>query len=224
MDKLTVKSLFDIEKTIAKSLFEAYIYPWEIIPKIRDYIFLIGETLDTREYAKMGECVYISHSAKIDKDARIEGACIIGHNAVLRKGAYLRGNCIIGDGCTVGNSSEIKNSILFNESQVPHFNYVGDSILGYKAHIGAGVKISNLKSDKSNVSIRVDSEIIKTDLKKMGAILGDYVEIGCNSVLNPGTVIGKNTTVYPLSSIRGYINESSIYKNENNIIKKCSKP
>ncbi len=220
MDRLTVKSLFDIESTIAKPLFESYVYPWEIIPKIRDYIFLIGETLDTREYAKMGESVYISHSAKIDKDARIEGACIIGRNAVLRKGAYLRGNCIIGDGCTVGNSCEIKNSILFNESQVPHFNYVGDSILGYKSHIGAGVKISNLKSDKSNVLIRINNEIIKTDLKKMGAILGDYVEIGCNSVLNPGTVIGKNTTVYPLSSVRGYINESSIYKNENNIIKK----
>ena len=220
MDRLTVKSLFRLENTIAKPLLESYIYPWEIIPKIRDYIFLIGDTLDTREYEKVGECVYISHSAKIDKDARIEGACIIGHGAILRKGAYLRGNCIIGDGCIIGNSCEIKNSILFNESQVPHFNYVGDSILGYKSHIGAGGKISNLKSDKSNVTIFVSGEKIKTDLKKLGAILGDYVEIGCNSVLNPGTIIGKNTTVYPLSSVRGYVDENSIYKSENNIVKK----
>ena len=181
---------------------------------------LLGESLDVREYEKMGEGVYISRSAKIDSSAKIEGACIIGKGAVLRKGAYVRGNCIIGDGCVIGNSSEIKNSILFNECQVPHFNYVGDSILGYKAHLGAGAKISNLKSDKTNVCITVNGEKLKTDLKKLGAILGDRVEIGCNAVLNPGTVIGRNTTVYPLSSVRGYVEENSIYKSEQNIIMK----
>lgn len=220
MDRLTVKRLFDLKNTIASSLMEKSVYPWEIVPKIRDYILLLGESLDVREYEKTGDCVYISRNAKIDSSAKIEGACIIGKGATLRKGAYLRGNCIIGDGCVIGNSSEIKNSILFNESQVPHFNYVGDSILGYKAHLGAGAKISNLKSDKTPVCITVNGEKIKTDLKKLGAILGDYTEIGCNTVLNPGTVIGKNTTVYPLSCVRGYVAENSIYKSENVIVGK----
>lgn len=220
MDRLTTKKLFSLENTIAGSLLNKTIYPWEAIPKIRDYILLLGEALDVREYERVGECVYISRSAKIDKSARIEGACIICKGATLRKGAYLRGNCIIGEGSVVGNSSEIKNSILFNYAQVPHFNYVGDSILGFKAHLGAGAKISNLKSDKSNVSIKFNNERLKTDLKKLGAILGDNVEIGCNAVLNPGTVIGKGTTVYPLSCVRGYVSESSIYKVNGEIVKK----
>ena len=220
MDRLTVKRLFNLENTVAKSMLEKHIYPWEIIPKIRDCIFLLGEALDVREYEKVGECVYISRYAKIDNNAKIEGACIIGKGATLRKGAYLRGNCIIGDGCVIGNSSEIKNSILFNESQVPHFNYVGDSILGYKSHLGAGAKISNLKSDKTPVSITVNNEKIKTDLKKLGAILGDCVEVGCNAVLNPGTVVGRNTTIYPLSNVRGYVSENCIYKSANEIVGK----
>ncbi len=220
MDRLTVKRLFDLKNTVAKGLIEKSIYPWEIIPKIRDYILLLGESLDVREYEKVGECVYISRNAKIDTSATIEGACIIGRGANLRKGAYLRGSCIIGDGCVIGNSSEIKNSILFNECQVPHFNYVGDSILGYRAHLGAGAKISNLKSDKTHVCISVNGEKIKTDLKKLGAIIGDNVEIGCNAVLNPGTIIGKNTTIYPLSSVRGYVDENCVYKSENQIVRK----
>ena len=220
MDRLTTKKLFSLENTIASSLLNKTAYPWEAIPKIRDFILLIGDTLDVRNYEKMGECVYISKTAKIDSSAKIEGPCIICDNAEIRHGAYLRGNCIIGKSCVVGNSSEIKNSILFDNCQVPHFNYVGDSILGYRSHLGAGVKISNLKSDKTNVSIMLGKERLKTDLKKLGAIVGDYCEIGCNAVLNPGTVIGKNTTVYPLSSVRGYVNENCIYKSENNIVRK----
>ena len=213
MERLSTKSLFSLENTIAKGLLEKIVYPWEAVCKIRDYIFLLGEALDKREYERVGECVYISRRAKIDASAKIDGPCIVSAGAELRKGAFLRGNCIIGEGCVVGNSSEIKNSILFNYAQVPHFNYVGDSILGFRAHLGAGAKISNLKSDRSNVTIELGGEKLKTDLKKLGAIIGDNVEIGCNAVLNPGTIIGKNTTVYPLSCVRGYVNENSIYKN-----------
>ncbi len=220
MDRLTTKKLFSLENTIASSLLNKTIYPWEAIPKIRDYILLLGDALDVREYEKVGECVYISRCAKIDSSAKIEGPCIICAYAELRQGAFIRGNAIIGKSCVVGNSSEIKNSILFNNSQVPHFNYVGDSILGYGAHLGAGAKISNLKSDKTTVSITFNGEKLKTDLKKLGAILGDNVEIGCNAVLNPGTVIGKNTTVYPLSSVRGYVSENSIYKGNGEIVRK----
>ena len=220
MDRLTVSRLFDLEQTAVSSFLEKTVYPWESIPKIRDYILMLGATLDTREYEKMGEGIYISRNAKIDTGVKIEGTCIIGAGAQIRHGAYLRGNCIIGELCVVGNSCEIKNSILFNECQVPHFNYVGDSILGYRAHLGAGAKISNLKSDKSEVTISVKGEKILTGLKKLGAIVGDFAEIGCNAVLNPGTVIGKRTTVYPLSSVRGYVAENSIYKSENEIVKK----
>lgn len=220
MDKLITKALFNLENTIAKSLLDKTNHPWEAIPKIRDYILFLDSSLDVREYKKMGESVYISKSSKIDKNVRIEGPCIICANAELRYGAYIRGSCIIGENCVIGNSSEIKNSILLNSCQVPHFNYVGDSILGYMVHLGAGVKISNLKSDKSNVTIDYKGGKIQTDLKKLGAIVGDNVEIGCNAVLNPGTVIGKNTTVYPLSSVRGYVDEDCIYKSKNEIVRK----
>ena len=212
--------LFDTKNTLVGAFLEKSVFPWEIIPKIRELIMMVGEALDVREYEKVGECVYISKSAKIDKDARIEGACIIGRDTVLRKGAYLRGNCIIGNRCVVGNSSEIKNSILFNECQAPHFNYIGDSILGRGAHLGAGAKISNLKSDKSLISINVSGDKIKTNLKKLGAVVGDGVEIGCNAVLNPGTVIGKESVIYPLSSVRGYVSERCIYKNNGHVVKK----
>lgn len=217
MDRLTTKRLLNLENTIAKGLLKATIYPWEAIPKIRDYIFMLFSALDAREYEKIGECIYISPYARVDTSVKIEGACIIGSGAELRRGAYLRGNCIIGENCVVGNCSEIKNSILFNNAKAPHFNYVGDSILGSGAHLGAGVKISNLKSDKSNVSISINGEKLKTDLKKLGAIVGDNAEIGCNAVLNPGTIIGKNTIIYPLSSVRGYVEENSIYKDNSKI-------
>ena len=220
MDKLTIKSLFDLENTIARPLLEKATFPWEIIPKIRDFILLLGDTLDVREYEKIEKSVYISKKARIDKGAKIEGPCIIGAYTEIRHGAYIRGNAIIGENCVIGNSSEIKNSILFNSAQVPHFNYVGDSILGFRAHLGAGVKISNLKSDKSNVAISYKGDKIKTDLKKLGAILGDNTEIGCNAVLNPGTVIGKGTTVYPVSCVRGYVDENSIYKSNDEIVKR----
>lgn len=221
MERLITSKLLSCESTIVGSFLEKINYPWEIIPKIKEIILLLGGALDVREYEKVGESVYISKLARIDKNAKIEGPCIICANAEIRHGAYIRGNAIIGRGCVVGNSSEIKNSILFDYAQVPHFNYVGDSILGYRAHLGAGVKISNLKSDKSNVTINYGQGKIKTDLKKLGAIVGDNSEIGCNSVLNPGTIVGKNTTIYPLSSVRGYVNENSIYKSENEIVKKC---
>ena len=221
MEELSIKALFSLENSIAGALISSYIYPWEIIPKISDFIFALIKTLDENEYENVAQGVYISKSAKVDKSAKIQGSCIICKDAELRQGAYLRGNCIIGENCVIGNSSEIKNSILFNRAQVPHFNYVGDSILGYGAHLGAGAKVSNLKSDKTNVAIRVNNEKIDTGLKKLGAMLGDGVEIGCNAVLNPGTIIGKNTTIYPLSSVRGYISEGSIYKG-NEIVKKQS--
>ncbi len=221
--EITTAKLLDLEKTIAMPLLRATIYPWEAIPKIRDFILSVGEALDVREYEKRGESVYISRQARVDETVKINGPCIICRGAEIRQGAFIRGNAIIGESCVVGNSSEIKSSILFNECQVPHFNYAGDSILGYRSHLGAGAKISNLKSDKSNINIKYGNETIKTDLKKLGAIIGDYVEIGCNAVLNPGTIIGKNTTIYPLTNVRGYVSEDSIYKGANDIIKKGAK-
>ena len=220
MEECKNKQLFSIEETIAKSLFTAFQYPWEVLAEIGNYILEIGPTLDTELFDQVGENVWIAKSAKVYPTASITGPCIIDEEAEVRHCAFIRGNALIGKKTVVGNSTELKNVILFNHVQVPHYNYVGDSILGFYAHMGAGSITSNVKSDKSLVVIKNKIEEIPTNRKKVGAILGDHVEVGCNSVLNPGTVIGQNSNVYPLSSVRGVVPANSIYKNGNEIVEK----
>lgn len=221
MEQLKNKQLFsDFSQTMASVLFEENEYPWQILPLIHDFIMEVGILLPKKEYDKIGENVWISKKAKVAKTATINGPCIIGANTEVRPGAFVRGNALVGENCVVGNSTELKNVILFNNVQVPHYNYVGDSILGYKAHMGAGSITSNIKADKTQVTIKVEEEKIETRLRKMGAILGDGVDVGCNSVLNPGSVIGKHTNLYPLSMVRGYVAEHSIYKKQGEIAQK----
>lgn len=220
MEECKIENLFDLNETIAKEIFDGVTYPWEVLPKINDFIIQLGNTLDPNEYDKIGEDVWIAKSATVAPTAYIHGPAIIGKKAEIRHCAFIRGKAIVGEGAVVGNSTELKNVILFNKVQVPHYNYVGDSILGYKAHMGAGSITSNVKSDKKLVVVKNDAERIETGLKKFGAILGDCVEIGCGSVLNPGSVIGKNTNVYPLSSVRKVVPANSIYKNQNEIVQK----
>ena len=214
---MKIEELYNLDETIAKDLLLSEIYPWEILPKISDFILEIGFKLDENIYEKKGENIWIAKSAKIAPSSSITGPVIIDENAEIRHCAFIRGKAIIGKNAVVGNSTELKNCILFNNVQVPHYNYVGDSILGFKAHMGAGSITSNVKSDKTNVQIK-GKDIIETYLRKVGAFLGDGVEVGCNSVLNPGTVIGKNSNIYPLSCVRGVIPENSIYKNKNEIV------
>lgn len=220
MEEGKIRNLYDLEQTMAKPLLEKAIYPWEVLPEISEFILQLGECLDPEEYEKRGENVWIAKSAKVAPTAYIHGPTIIGKEAEIRHCAFIRGNAIIGEKAVVGNSTELKNVILFNQVQVPHYNYVGDSILGYKAHMGAGSITSNVKSDKKLVIIKGKNEKIETGLKKVGAMLGDYAEIGCGCILNPGTIIGKNTNIYPLSSVRGIIEKNSIYKNQNEIVQK----
>ena len=212
MKRLTINNLYNLDRTIAKELLEDLIYPWEALPLIGDFIIKKGNTLDPEIYEKRGENIWVAKSAKVFDSVYLHGPLIIDEKAEVRQCAFIRGNAIIGKGATVGNSTELKNAILFDEVQTPHFNYIGDSILGYKSHTGAGAITSNLKSDKSLVTVMLDGKKVETGVKKFGAMLGDNVEVGCNSVLNPGTVIGKNTNVYPLSFVRGYVPENSIYK------------
>ena len=214
---MEIKQFFNLEETIAKDLLQKEKYPWECLPKISEFIIELGEKLDKEKFEKKGENIWIAKTAKIAPSASITGPTIIDENAEIRHCAFIRGKAIVGKNAVVGNSVELKNCILFNNTQVPHYNYVGDSILGYKAHMGAGSITSNVKSDKTNVVIK-GKENIETNLRKVGAFLGDGVEVGCNSVLNPGTVIGKNTSVYPLSCVRGVIPENSIYKNPKEIV------
>ncbi len=214
---MEIEQLYNLEETIAKELLQKEKYPWECLSKISDYIIELGEKLDKEKFEKKGENIWIAKTAKIAPTASITGPTIIDENAEIRHCAFIRGKAIVGKNTVVGNSVELKNCILFNNTQVPHFNYVGDSILGYKAHMGAGSITSNVKSDKTNIVIK-GKEKIETNLRKVGAFLGDGVEVGCNSVLNPGTVIGKNTSVYPLSCVRGVIPENSIYKNPKEIV------
>ena len=211
-EKLLAKNLFDYSKTIAKPLFESVEFPWEVLPKIKDFIIEIGKTLDPQIYEQRGENIWVAKSATVYPSAYLGGPLIICEDAEVRHGAFIRGSAIVGRGAVVGNSTELKNSILFDCVQAPHYNYIGDSILGYKSHTGAGVITSNLKSDKSLVTVLCDGEKVETDVKKFGAMLGDNVEVGCNSVLNPGSVIGRGTNIYPLSFVRGYVPENSIYK------------
>ncbi len=214
---MKIEELYNLNETIAKDLLRSEKYPWEILPKISDYILEIGPKLDKNIFEQKGENIWIAKSAKIAASSSITGPVIIDENAEIRHCAFIRGKAIIGKNAVVGNSTELKNCILFNNVQVPHYNYVGDSILGFKAHMGAGSITSNVKSDKTNVQIK-GTDIIETNLRKVGAFLGDGVEVGCNSVLNPGTVIGRNSNVYPLSCVRGIIPENSIYKNKNEIV------
>lgn len=211
-EKLLAKNLFDFSKSIAKPLLESIEYPWEALPKIKDFIIELGKTLDPEIYEQRGENVWVAKSAKVFPSAYLGGPLIICEDAEIRQCAFIRGSAIVGKGAVVGNSTELKNSILFDGVQTPHYNYIGDSILGYKAHTGAGTITSNLKSDKSLVTVLCDGQKIETNVKKFGAMLGDFVEVGCNSVLNPGSVIGRNTNIYPLSFVRGYVPKNSIYK------------
>ena len=211
-EKLLAKNLFDYSRTIAKPLLETVDYPWEALPKISEFIIELGKTLDPEIYEQRGENVWVAKSAKVFDSAYLGGPLIICEDAEIRQCAFIRGNAIVGRGAVVGNSTELKNSILFDGVQTPHYNYIGDSILGYKSHTGAGVITSNLKSDKSLVTVLCDGDKVDTNVKKFGAMLGDHVEVGCNSVLNPGSVIGRNTNIYPLSFVRGYVPENSIYK------------
>ena len=212
--------MYTLEETIAKDLFEGVTYPWEVLPKISSFILELGASLPEEEYEKRGENVWVARTAKIAPTAFIGGPAIIGKDAEVRHCAFIRGNAIVGEGAVVGNSTELKNVVLFNKVQVPHYNYVGDSVLGYKSHMGAGSICSNVKSDKKLVVVKDSDEKIETGLKQFGAMLGDHVEVGCGSVLNPGTVIGRNTNIYPLSPVRGCIPADSIYKNAAEIIKK----
>ena len=216
----TTKNLFDLEHTIAREYLENYEYPWEALPEIKNFIRELIEKLDRNEYTEYKKDVWVHKSATIAPTADVNGPAIIGPKSEIRHCAYIRGNAIIGEGCVIGNSCEVKNAVIFDKSQVPHFNYVGDSILGFHAHMGAGAIVSNLKSDGKNVTIRVGDVKIPTNLRKFGAIIGDNVEVGCNSVLNPGTIVGKNSNIYPLARVRGLVPERSIYKDEDNIVEK----
>lgn len=220
MENAKIINLYTLEETIAGTYLSQFTYPWEALKGIGDLIKELGPTLDKEKYEKRGENIWVAKNAKVAPTACLNGPLIIDEEAEIRHCAFIRGNAIVGKGSVVGNSTELKNVIIFNSVQVPHYNYVGDSILGYKSHMGAGSITSNVKSDKTLVVVKDKEEKIETGLKKFGAMLGDHVEIGCNSVLNPGTVIGKDTNVYPLSMVRGVVPAHSIYKNKNEIIEK----
>lgn len=216
----TIEKMLDLNETIGKKLFEGKTYPWEVLPEIGTFITELGKTLDPAEYDCVNENVWIAKSAKVAPTACINGPAIIGKETEVRHCAFIRGNALVGEGCVVGNSTELKNVVLFNCVQVPHYNYVGDAVLGYKSHMGAGSICSNVKSDKKLVVVKDKEEQLETGLKKFGAMLGDHVEVGCGSVLNPGTVIGRNSNIYPLSPVRGCVPANSIFKNQKEIVLK----
>ena len=216
----TIANLLDLNETIAKDLFEGKTYPWEVLPEIGDFILKLGQTLSEEEYDHPSEDVWIAKSAKVAPTACINGPVIIGKEAEVPHCAFIRGKAIVGEGAVVGNSTELKNVILFNKVQVPHYNYVGDSILGFKAHMGAGSITSNVKSDKKLITIKGPDCNIDTGIKKIGAFLGDNVEVGCGSVLNPGTIVGRESNIYPISSVRGFIPAGSIYKKQGEVVTK----
>ena len=220
MKELEVKELYTLSETLAAPLLSKVTYPWEALPEIGAFILELGKSLSEEEYERRGEDIWIARSAKVAPTASITGPCIIGKNTEVRHCAFIRGNALVGDGAVVGNSTELKNVILFNKVQVPHYNYVGDSILGYKSHMGAGSITSNVKSDKLLVKVHTPEGDIETGIKKFGAMIGDEVEVGCGSVLNPGTVIGRNSNIYPLSSVRGVVPANSIYKKQGEVAEK----
>lgn len=220
MNNITVSELYNLDETIASKLFQGVTYPWEALPRIHDFIIELGKALPKDIYEERGENIWVAKSAVVAPTACLNGPLIIDEDAEVRHCAFIRGNAIVGKGAVVGNSTELKNVVLFNKVQVPHYNYVGDSILGFKAHMGAGSITSNVKSDKTLVVVKGEGISIETGLKKMGAMLGDNVEVGCNSVLNPGTVIGRNSNIYPTSMVRGVIPADSIYKTRTEITEK----
>ena len=219
MDAILVTDLFDLSHTRAADMLGACRYPWEALPRIKETVLAIGAALDETQYDHPAEDVWIAKSASVAPTATIMGPCVIGPDTEVRPGAFLRGSILVGEGCVVGNSTELKNCILFDEVQVPHYNYVGDSILGHLAHMGAGAITSNVKGDKKKVVVHGEAHY-ETGLKKFGAMLGDRAEIGCNSVLNPGTVVGRDSQVYPLSSVRGVIPARAIVKGERGVFMK----
>ena len=224
MHRFKTEELFDLSHSLAGSYLKEFEYPWSVLPNLKKYIEELIEILaDNADYRFLSDGVLVSESAEVSPLATVCAPCVIGPRSELRTGAYIRGSVIVGESCVVGNSCEIKNSVLFDRAQVPHFNYIGDSILGYRAHTGAGAITSNVKSDKTLVTVKCDGIEIETGMKKLGAMIGDFAEIGCNCVLNPGTVIGRNTSVYPLSSVRGVVAEDCIYKSADNIVPKNKK-
>ena len=222
MEACKISNMYTLSETIAAGLFEGAEYPWEVLPKIHDFILELGKSLPADKFEKRGEDIWIAKSATVAPTACLNGPLIVDEDAEIRHCAFVRGNAIVGKGAVVGNSTELKNVVLFNKVQVPHYNYVGDSVLGFKSHMGAGSITSNVKSDKTLVGVKSVDEKIETGLKKMGAMLADHVEVGCNSVLNPGTVIGRNSNIYPTSCVRGCIPANSIYKNEKEIVEKAT--
>lgn len=215
-----IENLFDLNETVAAAIFEGCVYPWKVLPKIHDFILKLGPTLDPEKYEQRAEDIWIAKSATVFDTVYIKGPAIIGENTEVRQCAFIRGNALVGNDCVVGNSTELKNVILFNHVQVPHYNYVGDSILGYRSHMGAGSITSNVKSDRKLVVVKDGERRYETGLKKFGAMLGDGVEVGCGSVLNPGTVVGPYTNIYPLSSVRQAVPAHSIYKKQGEIVEK----
>ncbi|MCM1187716.1 MAG: UDP-N-acetylglucosamine pyrophosphorylase [bacterium] len=220
MTTVKITELYNLKETIAAELFEGAVYPWEVLPRIHDFILELGKRLPKELFEERGENIWVAKSAKVAPTACLNGPLIVDEEAEIRHCAFIRGNAIVGKGAVVGNSTELKNVVLFNKVQVPHYNYVGDSVLGFKAHMGAGSITSNVKSDKTLVVVKGEGIRIETGLKKMGAMLGDCVEVGCNSVLNPGTVIGRNSNIYPTSMVRGVIPSDSIYKTRTEIAEK----
>lgn len=226
MNEITLKALFDLDRTICASYLKAYRYPWEVLSDIGEIILKIGQSLPSEQYAYEGNQIWIAKTAQVDGNVCLNGPLIVDEGAQIRHGAFIRGNVVVGKNAVAGNSTELKNCILFDAVEVPHFNYVGDSILGFHAHLGAGAVTSNVKADRSEVVLHVGGQDgqeraeLKTGRTKLGAMVGDYVEVGCNSVLNPGTIIGRHTVIYPLSMVRGYLPEECIYKKEGNFIKK----
>ena len=215
----TIKDLYDLDHTIAKDYLLSFTYPWEALKGIKDLILSLGPTLG-EDYEEVSEHVWVHKTAKVFPSAYLGAPCIIGPETEVRHCAFIRGSALVGAGCVVGNSVELKNVILFDNVQTPHYNYVGDSILGYKSHMGAGSITSNVKSDKKLVVVHGGDQQMETGIKKFGAMLGDYVEVGCNSVLNPGTVIGRCSNIYPTSCVRGVVPEKSIWKNNGTVVRK----
>ncbi len=220
LEDLKIAKLLDLSHTQAKPLFEKYEFPWQVLPQIGSFIIALGAQLSEDAYVKRGEDIWVSKTAKVFDSAYIKGPTIIGPETEIRHCAFIRGNALIGAGCVVGNSTELKNVILFDNVQVPHYNYVGDSVLGFKSHMGAGAITSNVKQDKTLVSVHLPEKDIETGLKKFGAILGDFAEIGCNSVLNPGSVVCRKSNVYPLSMLRGVVPQGNIYKSRGEVVEK----
>ena len=220
-EEMKITELYDLTHTLASDYLKQFTYPWEALAGLSDFIIELGNSLDPAEYEKRGENIWVHKTAKVFDSAYLHGPVIVGKDAEVRHCAFIRGSALIGEGAVVGNSTELKNVILFDKVQVPHYNYVGDSILGYKSHMGAGSITSNVKSDKTLATVSMDGHKVVTGLKKFGAMLGDNVEVGCGSVLNPGTVVGRNTNIYPLSMVRGYVPEGSIYKKQGEVVEKA---